>query len=417
MRAMNFGRGAALAVALLAIRAARADDSVPAFEPSGPSLTAKDFLAADQLSGPDWKVRDAVRFAGVFGTFEIESKFGLFSAPSLRIAQVRIREITVMERIAKKDSSDEFLKSLGDRLEQVPDGLVEIAKDPIGSVKDMGKGIEDSFGRVKDLFGKRKKTKYEGDSVEQALLASEKRKLAAELGVDVYSSNPKLQSMLGELAKARTAGKLTIDLASMALPGSIGSVKSVATFRDDAKTLLRDRTPAELDRINDDRLSKLGVAPYLRTPFLAQEWLSPRHKTLIVAALGQIAGTTDLGAFLSACLETRDEAQAFFHEDQAVILADHQSAIERLGRLDSVGGLVLAWTAGGRLVVPLPADRLSWSEEAQDLEQAVLGRPGVAEAPVRQLLVTGLVSERASERLRADGFVVLPRFAVPSPAK
>jgi len=406
-----------LASILGAAGAVRAEDAAPTFETGGPTISAKELLEPDQLTGPGWTVRDAVHVSGVLGTFEIESKFGLFVCPSRRLAIERIREITVMGRVAKKDSNDEFLKSLGNRLEQVPNGLVELVKDPEGSLDEMGKSAERTFGRVKDLFGGHKKTKYEDGGAEQMLIAGEKRKLAAELGVDPYSTNPKLQSMLGEIAKARAGGKFAVDLASMALPGAIGMVKSVTTFRDDAKSLLRDKTPAELDRINDERLAKMGVPPYVRTPFLGQVWLSPRHKTVIVAALGRLQGTADVAAFCSACLATKDEAQAFLHEEQAGILADHHASIEALTRLDAAGGLVLAFTASGRVVAPLPVDRISWSEEVEDVAQGVLARPGVREAPVRQLLVTGLVTERGSERLRALGFVVNPKFAVPTPGK
>jgi hypothetical protein len=278
----------------------------------------------------------------------------------------------------------------------------------VGSVEAMGKGVGRTLGRVGDIFGGRKKTENEGSGADDALFGAEKRKLAFELDVDPYSTNSKLQSLLNDVARARGAGRLAVDAASYAIPGGGASVAfSVVKMKDDVKALLRDHTPAELDRINDEKLGKRGVPAFLRRDFVAQRRLSPTHRTSIATAIEKLDGVADASPIVAASLSADDEARAIVRVQQAVLLASHHTAVERLARLDVVGAVVIAFTASGRVVVYAPIDVVPWTEAIEAAVRGVLAIPGVSAASSRDLYLTGRATPLAEKSL---GFTVHSNF-------
>ena len=215
-------------------------------EPFPPARAAED-LPPTLRSGDGFKVRDAGISDAFLTTWEMESDYGLFLCPSSRLLEVRVREVSVMAKLAKSNPEDEVVKGLQNGLVAIPTSVVRIVEDPVAVGEGVVTGAKRTLGRIGDAFGKRKATGYEDSGADAFLFSSEKRKVAAELGVDVYSTNSKLQEMLTGVAKARRAGGFGVDLAKSAVPGGAGTALSGLSFTSDMTSLLRDRTPAELD--------------------------------------------------------------------------------------------------------------------------------------------------------------------------
>ena len=387
-----------------AVHPVRADDA-SGYEVPAPVTTA-DILRPDVLAGPRHRVRPTAAPVDFLYLFEMESDYGLFKVEGRRLLAERAKEVETLAKLLAMDQGGEFMKSLGGRVTALPGAAVELVTDPKGSVEAMGKGMDRTLGRVGDLFGGRKKTESEGSGIDDALFGQEKRKLAYELDLDPYSSNPRLQTVLDEVARARGAGRLALDAASYAVTGPASYALSVVKMRDDVKGLLRDHTPAELDRLNDKKLERRGVAPYLRRAFAAHRSLSPTHRTAIAAAIAALEGVADAGPVVAASLTAEDEPSALVRAQQAVLLAHHHQGRERLRALDVLGGVVVAFTASGRAVVYTAVDVVPWTEAIDRVARALLAIEGVAAAPSRDLYATGLVTPRATTELGRLGFAV-----------
>ncbi len=396
------------AASLAAPGVARSDDPPAGTEPWPPARAAE---ALDPVlrSGEGYRVREEGRTDAFLTTWELETDYGLFVCPSRRMLEVRVHEVAAMRALLKSGGDEaQFLSGLQTRVADVPTAMVKLVEDPVGTLEGAAEGAKRTLGRVGDMFGKRKATKYEEGGVDSALFAQEKRKVAAELRVDVYSTNSKLQTVLGEVAKARRAGGFGVDLAKMAIPGFAGTAVSGLSTTSDMTSMLRDRTPAEIDRIVGEKFAKAGVMPQLTRQFLANPWLSPRHRTTISDAVGRLAGIGNPGALVAAAVETRTEAQALLHEEQALFLASRLTAPDPVVRLDVTGGVVVAFTASGAMLVPVPVDVVALAENVDAVLDALLAMDGADAAPSRVIESTGRATPRAVERLKARGFAFVP---------
>jgi len=393
----------ALALAALGtvgLRSASADT-----EAFPPARAAED-LPPTLRSGDGFKVREPGISDAFLTTWEMESDYGLFLCPSSRLLEVRVREVSVMAKLAKSNPEDEVVKGLQSGLVAIPTSVVKIVEDPLAVGEGVVTGAKRTLGRIGDAFGKRKATPYEDGGADALLFSAEKRKVAAELGVDVYTTNSKLQEMLTGVAKARRAGGFGVDLAKSAVPGGAGTALSGLSFTSDMTSLLRDRTPAELDRIADQKMASAGVMPNLRRAFLSNRALSPRHRTSIADAVARLKGVEDSGALVAAANEARTETQALLHEEQAIFLAERHASADPIASLDVTGGIVAAFTRAGAMLVPLPVDVVALVAEVETAADALLAMPGAAGTTSRTLLVTGKVTPAARAYLESRGFVV-----------
>jgi hypothetical protein len=194
----------------------------------------------------------------------------------------------------------------------------------------------------------------------------------------------------------------------MAIPGFAGTAVSGLSTTSDMTSVLRDRTPAEIDRLAGEKMAKAGVMPQLQRQFLANPWLSPRHRTTIADAVGRLAGVGNAGALVAAAVESRTEAQALMHEEQAAYLANLLTAPDPIARLDVTGGVVVAFTKSGAMLVPVPVDVVALAENVDVVVDALLAMEGAATAPQRVVWLTGRATPRAVEYLRSRGFEVVP---------
>ncbi|MDF1701416.1 MAG: hypothetical protein P1V36_09705, partial [Planctomycetota bacterium] len=244
--------------------------------------------------------------------------------------------------------------------------------------------------------------------IRKALVAAQKRRLAAELKVDVYSTNPKLQQLLDDVATARYAGEMTVSLASYAIPGGAGTaVYSAASYNADIVQILADKTEEELIAHNGKLLRGLGVHAFVVRKFFETPHLSPRHETSITAAMGTMRGVQGLGAVAEAATEVVDETRALLQEQQALALAYYHQHREPLAELQADGGIVVARTRSGRAVVMGPVDLL-WHDAASSAVLAALARvPLMRAARQRDLEIKGRVTQRFVDAAKAQGFRVI----------
>lgn len=396
--------GSVLVLALLLGHPATAAEEAE----SPPVRTASQILGAERVKGPGYTIRERVDPCGFLNHYEVESSFGLYEAHSDRMLTVRLREIETMQRLMKMSSTNTYMASLQKRLVALPNSLVQVATNPVKAIGRVPKVVGNTFGRVGSFLGGVGKGGKSPDDIRKALVAAQKRRLAIELKVDVYSTNPKLQQLLDDVATARYAGEMTVSLASYAIPGGAGTaVYSAASYNADIVQILADKTEEELIAHNGKLLRGLGVHAFVVRKFFEAPHLSPRHETTITAAMGRMRGVKGLGAVAEAAIEAADETRALLQEQQAFALAHYHTKREPLAELQADGGVVVARTRSGRAVVLAPVD-LVWDDAASSAVLAALARvPLMRAAPQRDLEIKGRVTQRFVDAAKARGFRVI----------
>lgn len=394
-------------------------DEQPTYE-LPPIVTAEVALPQRLRVGAHFHVEPEVGTSRFFHVFKLKSDYGTYDVTSRYLLEIREHEVETMSRVVGMDGGPEFFKSLGRSLADIPTGAVKFVLNPVEGVKKVGEGVEKTFKRVGDVFRGRQRTPYEDNDVESVFRGEQKRKLAADLGLDVYSSNPQVQRFLDEIANARAAGSLGVDLASFALPVVGFAAVTAARWRAEATQMLRDMTPAELDRANARTLMDLGIPRPTWSRFLGERWLSPRHKTVITSATKQMNGVEGLTSVLDATESVGDETGALFHEQQAALLSYHHTDKESLRRLFRVRHIVMGETVSGKRVVYLPVDQVYWIEDFASLVDQLmevgessgevfdpLAVPGdVAPPEGFHLYVTGRLTTLSRSKLFERGIVV-----------
>ncbi len=234
-----------------------------------------------------------------------------------------------------------------------------------------------------------------------------KREFAEQFGVDPYSSNPVLQEHLDRLARASTVASLGATVGLMAVPGGAGIAVSVAGGTQRMNELLTTLPPVDLRRINREKLQAMGVAPDVIDLFMANTVFSPRHQTLLVAALDEMNGTADRGRFVKFAVLTDTEDVALFRQRQAQMFAGYHRRVKPLERFVSVGELAAARTADGRLVFNAPLDHLAWTESmARFVSAATRQVDAMPDVKAKHLWFTGSVSPLARKSLNRLGWKV-----------
>ena len=74
-----------------------------------PVLSASEILPPELLSGPHFRVQERVTNDGYLNTYQIDSKFGTFTAISTAMLRKRIGEINAMVVMEKVQGSKEYL--------------------------------------------------------------------------------------------------------------------------------------------------------------------------------------------------------------------------------------------------------------------------------------------------------------------
>jgi hypothetical protein len=89
---------------------------LPAFAQQGyeapPVLSASKILPPELLSGPNHRVRERVTNDGYLNIYQIDSKFGTFTAVSTAVLRKRIGEINAMVVMEKVQGSKEYISSI-----------------------------------------------------------------------------------------------------------------------------------------------------------------------------------------------------------------------------------------------------------------------------------------------------------------
>lgn len=221
-----------------------------------------------------------------------------------------------------------------------------------------------------------------------------------KFGVDPYTRNEVLRRAVMHLAKVDAATSLGLRFVPGAGIPYAGEV-------DRALHAIYNEDPAVLRKRRREALIGYGLTADELERFENSPLLTPTRQTVLTdaaQALHEVAGRAEL--FRHALTVTsEEEVEVFLHSTALLVRLHGQQPLVRI-----VGGLRLptAQLADGRLVVCGAFDALYWTEEvagyAPSVEAAL-----PADAPTRELWLTGSVSAHARAELEQRGWRVVGR--------
>ena len=388
---------------------------LPAFAQQGyeaaPVLSASKILPPELLSGPNHRVQERVTNDGYLNTYQIDSKFGTFTAVSTAVLRKRIGEINAMVVMEKVQGSKEYVSSIKEGGLDAMNSALSLISSPVKTLTGAAQGLGAAFSRVGESITGAKRSQSEDSKVKDLIgFSTAKRQYAFQFDVDVYSENQKLQDMLNKISWAGYAGSLTWSAAMAAVPGGAGVAMTVVGTNKLLNQVFQNTPPVELRKMNTEKLNAMGVNPEIADAFINNSIFSPREQTLFVHALGEMNGVADRGALVRLSLSSVNPTIALFRQRQAQMYAGYNKSVAPLERFISLGQFSVSRTVKGALVFNLPLDYLVWTEPMAQLltagNQLVNELPGVKE---KQVWIAGTLSPRARKEMESRGWQIHDR--------
>ena len=388
---------------------------LPAFAQQGyeaaPVLSASKILPPELLSGPNHRVQERVTNDGYLNTYQIDSKFGTFTAVSTAVLRKRIGEINAMVVMEKVQGSKEYVSSIKEGGLDAMNSALSLISSPVKTLTGAAQGLGAAFSRVGESITGAKRSQSEDSKVKDLIgFSTAKRQYAFQFDVDVYSENQKLQDMLNKISWAGYAGSLTWSAAMAAVPGGAGVAMTVVGTNKLLNQVFQNTPPVELRKMNTEKLNAMGVNPEIADAFINNSIFSPREQTLFVHALGEMNGVADRGALVRLSLSSVNPTIALFRQRQAQMYAGYNKSVTPLERFISLGQFSVSRTVKGALVFNLPLDYLVWTEPMAQLltagNQLVNELPGVKE---KQVWIAGTLSPRARKEMESRGWQIHDR--------
>ncbi len=377
-------------------------------------LKASEIIPSQWLKGPNYTIEERITNDGVVSTYELDTHYGPLTVESTVLLLKRMHELRALHKMEQLQDSDIF----ADAAKGAATGTFYTARDLIGdfsgTISVVGSGIGRIFTRLNS--GTAGDDPYQASALTSTLgQAATKREFAYKFGVDPYSSYTPLQKTLESIAWTATRGSLTVKAAFSALsfiPGGVGVLVSLTSTADSLRSLVRDKTPAELQEINARKLSAMGVSDSIAKIFLGNPSYNPFEQTLLVGELANMKTVEDRVMFIVAACYAQSEQTAVFMRVMAQLAGFYNERVEPIQSFIKADTLPLLEKANRTVVAILPLDHLAWTQRFANKERAVSEAirkiPGVKG---KELLVIGTVDPKAKKVLKTTGWKIEEKFA------
>jgi len=223
----------------------------------------------------------------------------------------------------------------------------------------------------------------------------QRRRIAKELGVDPYSTNPVLTQRLNDIAYAAFVGGLGVTAFKAVVPLSM--VVSTTTMLSD---WVWDMPPGDLKVQNERSLKAMGVSQVQVDLLLRQPFFTLTMQTRLVKALERMNQTAGRPGIMPLANTVTSFDQARFVVEAMEMLAEYNEKTAPLKNIEKQAPFT-AKTGAGALVVAGPVDLVSWTERVNRFATRtdLKGKP-------RIILLRGQATPRAKQELARLGWTV-----------
>ena len=327
-------------------------------------LRAADVFPPELLSGPHYRVRDRVVSYGFMHHYVVDSDYGPFEVTGDYALRKLIREIGAIAALQEIKKGEAYINGIRHAARQPIEFGASLITDPVDTISGVPKGLASLFENVKTGLTAQAKP-GEDDKLAQALAVSaNKRQLAQQLGVDVYSSNKVLQKELNGIAWATSLGSLTVSAALAPVGGPAVLAVSLTRTAQQLHDMVNQYPPQKLFQINLEKLRAMGISEDLALRFLNYPIYTPTQDTIIVSSLEALPATMGREAFIRDSLTADSEESANYFTFVAQMLRGYSSKISPIREISVDGPLVFAAASNGTTMIPLPLDYAMWTQKA-----------------------------------------------------
>jgi hypothetical protein len=363
-----------------------------------PTFSASQALPGVPLRGADYSIGERVPVENFQYVFILNTKWGPFRVKGSDLMGVRLREIMATGKLEEVNGAETAVESAG-----------ATALRPLSTAKDLvtqpAQTIGDTFRGVGHIFGSAQATLNATDPHGDSMLASvtggaaARRKQAFNLGVDPNTTFPPLADQLKRVATASAVGETSANVGMSFVAGPAGLAIGASGTAGQVREMLRDKTPADLEKEGRALLAAMGVSQATMDAFYANPNLTPTDKIVIVKVLESLGPVSGRELYVVGAARANSIEMGFFYRHQAMLIQQYAKRISPARGFMSVGGAPMLTTANGTVSI-LPVDYLTWSAPLAQIAAASHGG---------ELWITGSASPMATSQLSALGWKVVPK--------
>jgi hypothetical protein len=373
-------------------------------------VKAEDFLPKSVFAEKKIFVEKTAENNGLQNTYRIRAGTEEYKVTGSSAAVERLQEFRAINQLRQISTANAFKSGLKQSAKSTYETGRQMVRDPLAAAKKVPQGASRFFGKVKGFLSQDEEESDQKSSPTEAIkgflgVDDAKRKLAARLGVDVYSRNQTLQEELDRVASAVAGGGLAFDIGTLPIGGAAGVGLTAIGIEQTVDGLINNSSQENLRKWNEQKLSQLGANRDLITEFLNHPWYTLRQETVITTALGKAA--IDPTIFLEAANKALTEEDARYFENVAKLLAAYVQKATPLQSFRLQDGLICAVDRNGVLVVPVSLDYAIWTatvaQRVDSLAGLVSNDPNIKSV---EIWTDGKASDRVKAELgkRAIGY-------------
>ncbi len=377
--------------------------ALPPVEPM-PTLDAAT-LAPALVTGAGYVVDASVPVVGYMGQFTLRASAGTFKADGTEMLSIRIGELPAIAQLSQLSQTSVFADALARSAVNTGAAIGQAVMNPVETISGIPAGVGRFFQSAATTISRATESNGPNSAqtgVDTAMgalgLNTARRRIARQVGVDPYTSNPVLAKQLDDLSRAAFTGGVSLDVAlAVSTAGVATAISATATVSN----LVWDKSPADIRTLNEQRLAAMGVGADTVRAFVTNRWLTPALSVPLVDHLAQMPAAKGRAAIVALASTVASEGEARFMLNAVSMARQVNTESDPVVALELTGRILLVRTRSGRVEVPAPVDYVVWTEPVKAFaQQKFAGRAQ------RTVLVTGLASARAREGLQATGWTI-----------
>ena len=383
---------AALATLLLTASTEAAQyEGAPTFSPS-------QALPGVPLHGADYSIGERVPVENFQYVFTVNTKWGPFRIKNSDLLRVRLREIAATAKLEEVNGAETAVEAAGATALRPLNTAKDLVTQPAQTIGDTFRGVGHIFGSAQATMNA---TDPHGDSMISSVTggASARRKQAFNVGVDPNTTFPPLADQLKRVATASAVGETSANVGMSFVAGPAGFAIGATGTAGQVREMLRDKTPADLEKDGRQLLAAMGVSQATMDAFYANPNLTPTDKIVIVKVLESLGPVSGRELYIAGAARANSIEMGFFYRHQAMLIQQYAKRVSPVRGFANVGGAPMLMTANGTVSI-LPVDYLTWSAPLAQIASSSHGG---------ELWITGSASPTATAQLSALGWKVVPK--------
>jgi len=365
-----------------------------------PIVNSNMILPSEYLSSTYHRV-DSVDINDDFYHFVVESDIGHYEIFSLALLKKRVNEIKTISRAINtyEQQDNQFSGELRSQLSVSGVSAMDILTSPLNTASNLAGQLADNFNATlagEDPFVADQSNKLSFNEPKDPTTATHKRNVAFQLGLDLYTSNMKVQSFLNAVANARSSGRIS---AGIGLTDDFMNRENIGELDLEIRYLMKTKSLAELNFYSTEWLSMIGLNPILIKAFIDHPILSPTNKTAITTYLSKLKNVSRLDSFIKLVITANSEVKASVFERISKMLLQYYNETEHFTAFYNYKGQAAVITESRRIVFFDYADLLIWSADKQKQYEQSAKHAESSGYKGWEIVSLGSVSSRASQKI------------------